>query len=103
MKPAPQPQSRFPYNKGCIVLSMGLALTLWGAYLRGHAEVMGSFMFGLLIVWQVINGLILKRRYWHIPEEKTTFWALIIALSICICLLLSLAPEPATPATMPAL
>ena len=103
MKPAPQPQSRFPYNKGCIVLSMGLALTLWAAYLRGCAEVMGSFMFGLLIVWQVINGLILKRKYWHIPEEKTTFWALLMALSICICLLFCMEPLPPIPRAIPSL
>lgn len=103
MKPAPQPQSRFPYNKGCIALSMGLALTLWAAYLRGCAEVMGSFMFGLLIVWQVINGLILKRKYWHIPEEKTTFWALLMALSICICLLFCMEPLPPIPPAIPSL
>ena len=39
-------------------------------------------MFGLLIIWQVINGLIIKRRFWHIPEEKVTFWALLAALAL---------------------
>ncbi len=61
---------------------MGMALILWGAYLRGCIEVMSAFMFGLLIIWQVINGLIIKRRFWHIPEEKVTFWALIAALAL---------------------
>lgn len=75
-------ESRFPYNKACIVLAIGLALILWAAYLHGCIEVMGSFMFGLLIIWQVINGLIIKRKYWHIPEEKVTFWALLTALPI---------------------
>lgn len=103
MKHTPPSPSRFPYNKGCIVLSLGLALTLWAAYLRGCMEVMGSFMFALLILWQVINGLILKRRYWHIPEEKTTFWALLIALIISICLLLSILPDPPPPVSVPPL
>ena len=43
---------------------------------------MGSFMFGLLIIWQVINGLIIKRRYWHIPDDKVTFWALLAATAL---------------------
>ena len=61
---------------------MGIALILWGAYLHGCIELMSAFMFGLLIIWQVINGLIIKRRFWHIPEEKVTFWALIAALAL---------------------
>lgn len=79
----PPAESRFPYNKACITLAMCLALIAWAAYLHGCIEVMGSFMFALLILWQVINGLVIKRRFWHIPEEKTTFWALVIALIIC--------------------
>lgn len=76
----PPADSKFPYNQACIALAVGLALILWFAYLRGCIEVMGSFMFGILILWQVINGLVMKRHYWHIPEEKVTFWALIGAL-----------------------
>lgn len=78
----PPADSKFPYNQACIALAVCMALILWLAYLRGCIEVMGSFMFGLLILWQVINGLVIKRHYWHIPEEKVTFWALIGALAL---------------------
>ena len=79
MKTPPQ-DSKFPYNQACIAMAWGIALILWGAYLHGCIEVMGSFMFGLLILWQVINGLVIKRHFWHIPEDRITFWALLIAL-----------------------
>ena len=96
MRDFPQP-SKFPYNKACIVLAMGLALILLGAHLHDCLEVLSSFMFGLLIIWQVINGLIIKRKFWHIPEEKTTFWALIVAVLLSLgMLLLSLANTPGT-------
>ena len=78
----PPADSKFPCNQACIALALGIALILWGAYLHGCIEVMGSFMFGLLILWQVINGLVIKRRYWHIPEEKVTFWALFVAVAL---------------------
>lgn len=76
----PDKESKFPYNTACIALTVALALEMLASYLHNCAELMGSFMFGLLIIWQVVRGLILKRHYWHIPDEKTTFWALIIAL-----------------------
>ena len=78
----PPEDSKFPYNQACIALALGIALILWGAYLHGCIEVMGSFMFGLLIIWQVINGLVIKRRYWHIPDDKVTFWALLAATAL---------------------
>lgn len=76
----PPKDSKFPYNQACIALALGIALILWGAYLHGCIELMGSFMFGLLILWQVINGLVIKRHFWHIPEDRATFWALLVAL-----------------------
>ena len=79
------------------MLAMGLALILLGAHLHDCLEVLSSFMFGLLIIWQVINGLIIKRKFWHIPEEKTTFWALIVAVLLSLgMLLLCLANTPGT-------
>ena len=79
------------------MLAMGLALILLGAHLHDCLEVLSSFMFGLLIIWQVINGLIIKRRFWHIPEEKTTFWALIVAVLLSLgMLLLCLSNTPGT-------
>jgi hypothetical protein len=76
----PDSESKFPYNTACIALAVGLALMLLAAYLHNCAEVMGSFMFALMIVWQVVRGLIIKRYFWHIADEKTTFWALIAAI-----------------------
>ena len=64
-------------------MAVALALLLLAAYLHNCAEVMGSFMFGLMILWQVVRGLIIKRYFWHIADEKTTFWALIVALLLC--------------------
>jgi len=78
----PPEDSKFPYNQACVAAAVGIALLMWGAYLHNCIEIMGGFMFGLLIIWQVINGLIIKRHYWHIPEEKVTFWALITALAL---------------------
>lgn len=76
----PDSESKFPYNTACVALAVGLALMLFAAYLHNCAEVMGSFMFALMIVWQVVRGLIIKRYFWHIADEKTTFWALIAAI-----------------------
>ena len=76
----PDSESKFPYNTACIALAIALALLLFAAYLHNCAEAMGSFMFALMIVWQVVRGLVIKRYFWHIADEKTTFWALIAAL-----------------------
>ncbi len=79
----PDSESKFPYNTACVAMAVALALLLLAAYLHNCAEVMGSFMFGLMILWQVVRGLIIKRYFWHIADEKTTFWALIVALLLC--------------------
>ena len=79
------------------MLAVGLALILLSAHLHECLEVLSNFMFGLLIIWQVINGLIIKRKYWHIPEEKTTFWALVVAVLLSVgMLLLCLSNPPGT-------
>lgn len=75
-----QSKDRFPYGQGCVALFVCLLLLLFAAYLQDMAEVMGSFLFALFIIWQVIRGLIVKRYFWQVPEEKVSFWALLAAL-----------------------
>lgn len=75
-----QSKDWFPYGRGCVALFVCLLLLLFAAYLQDVAEVMGSFLFALFIVWQVVRGLVIKRYFWQVPEEKTTFWALLATL-----------------------
>lgn len=72
----------FPYGEGCVALFAALLLLMLAAYLWDLAEVMGSFMFALLVLWQDVRGLVIKRWFWRLPDEKVAFWSLLVALAL---------------------
>lgn len=71
---------KFPYEQACIALFVCLALLMFAAYLQDIADVMAGLMMALFIIWQVVRGLVIKRYFWRIPDEKTSFWSLLAAL-----------------------
>lgn len=89
-----KPEFKFPgeqdelhrarWEKGCYAMLAGIALVLLAAWLHDIFEVMSGLMMGLFFLWQVIRGLIIKRHFWHIAEEKVSFWALAVALLLAL-------------------
>lgn len=75
------------YNQASVGLFLLLCFLMWPAYLYGHTEILGSFYFGLLILYRVIDGLVIKRRFWHIADEKISLCALLIAFLLSATLL----------------
>ncbi len=88
MPPSPKFQddekSFFPWEKGCYVLLLGIALVLLASWMNDIFEVMSGLMMGIFFLWQVVRGLIIKRYYWHIAEEKVSFWSLLVGLLLAI-------------------
>ena len=83
--------STFPWEKGCYVLLAVIVLVLLFAWLQGFFEVMSGLMFAFFILWQVVRGLVIKRHFWLIAEEKVSFWSLacgvlVVVLSYALCL-----------------
>lgn len=81
----------FPYQQACLALFVCLLLLMFAAYLWDVMEAMGTFMFALMIVWQVVRGLVIKRYFWQISDEKAAFWSLLAALLLgsgmfCLCI-----------------
>lgn len=74
----------FPWEKGCYVLLLGIGLVLLAAWLHDIFEVMSGLMMELFFLWQVIRGLVIKRYYWHIAEEKVSFWSLFTGLALAL-------------------
>lgn len=79
------------YNQASTALFLLLAFLLWPAYRYSCAEIMGSFYFGLLILYRVIVGLVIKRHFWQIADEKISFYSLLIAFISSAALLATLA------------
>ena len=79
-----EPENAFPWEKGCYVLLLGIGLVMLAAWLHDIIEVMSGLMMGVFFLWQVIRGLIIKRYYWHIPEEKVSFWSLAVGLLLAV-------------------
>lgn len=75
-------ESRFPYEKASYVLLGGIVFILFASWLKDCLEVLSGLMMGIFFLWQVIRGLIIKRYYWHFPDEKVAFYSLLIALAI---------------------
>jgi len=75
-------QRGFPYEQACIALFVCLLLLMLAAFLQGVMEAMGAFMFAVFILWQVVRGLVIKRYFWQIPDEKVSFWSLLAALAL---------------------
>lgn len=73
-------RSRQLWEKGCYVLLLGIGLVLLAAWLHDIFEVISGLMMGLFFIWQVVRGLIIKRYYWHLCDEKVHFWSLFIGL-----------------------
>lgn len=67
------------WERVCYVLLVGIGLVLFASWLDGSFEVVSGLMFGFFIMWQVVRGLVIKRYFWHIPEEKVSFWSLLLA------------------------
>lgn len=82
--PNKEQESRFPWEKGCYVLLLCIALVLLAAWKNDIFEVMSSLMMGVYFLWMVVRGLIIKRYYWHISEEKVSFWSLFAGLLLAI-------------------
>lgn len=78
------------YNQASTALFLLLAFLMWPAYRYGCAEIMGSFYFGLLILYRVIVGLVIKRHFWQIADEKISFCALLTAFILSAALLATL-------------
>lgn len=83
--PPDEEPGRFPWEKACYVLLAGIGVVLLVAWQRDIFEVMSGLMMGLFFLWQVVRGLIIKRYYWHIAEEKVSFWALLFGLVAAVC------------------
>lgn len=96
--------SSFPWDKGCYVLLGVIGLLLLAAWLHGFFEVMSGLMFAFFILWQVVRGLIIKRHFWHIAEEKVSFWSLACGVLVAVmCYALCQGPkDEASAAPMPA-
>ncbi len=58
------------WERACYVLLVGIGLVMLAGWLHDCFEALSALMFGFFIVWQVVRGLIIKRHFWHIPEEK---------------------------------
>ncbi len=78
------------YNQASTALFLLLAFLLWPAHRHGCAGIMGSFYFGLLILYRVIVGLVIKRYFWQIADEKISFYSLLIAFILSASLLATL-------------
>lgn len=66
------------------MLLLGIALVLLASWMNDIFEVMSGLMMGIFFLWQVVRGLIIKRYYWHIAEEKVSFWSLLVGLLLAI-------------------
>lgn len=78
------------YNQASTALFLLLVFLLWPAYHYGCAEIMGSFYFGLLILYRVIVGLVIKRHFWQIADEKISFYSLLTAFVFSAAILATL-------------
>ncbi|MBQ6942094.1 MAG: hypothetical protein IJN29_13190 [Akkermansia sp.] len=74
----------FPWEPGCYALLAGIGLVLLAAWKHDIFEVMSGLMMGIFFLWQVVRGLIIKRHFWHIAEEKVSFWSLLCALLLAL-------------------
>lgn len=72
------------WERGCYALLVGVGLVLLVAWLDECFEVVSGLMFGFFIIWQVLRGLVIKRYFWHIAEEKVSFWSLVVALAVAL-------------------
>lgn len=77
-------ENRFPWEKGCYVLLVGIAMVMLAAWRHDIFEVMSGFMMGLFFLWQVIRGLVIKRYFWQIADDKVSFWSLFVGLILAI-------------------
>lgn len=82
--PDDDPGSRRAWDKGCYVLLAAIGLVMLAAWLHDIFEVMSGLMMGVFFLWQVIRGLVIKRYYWYIAEEKVSFWGLLGGLVISL-------------------
>ena len=82
--PDDEGKSRFPWEKGCYVLLAAIGFIMLASWIRDFFEVMSALMMGVFFLWQVIRGLIIKRYFWHIAEEKVSFWGLFGGLCLAI-------------------
>ncbi len=80
----PDSESRFPWEKACYALLACIGLVLLAAWKNDFFEVMSGLMMGVFFLWQVVRGLIIKRYFWHIAEEKVSFWSLLVALLLAL-------------------
>ncbi len=72
------------WEVGCYILVAGIALVFFAAWLHECAEAVGGLMFGFFVIWQVVRGLIIKRYYWHIAEEKVSFWGVLAGFLVSL-------------------
>ncbi len=82
--PDDEPGGRMPWEKGCYVLLAGIGVVMLAAWLRDIFEVMSGLMLGVFFLWQVIRGLVIRRYFWYIAEEKVSFWGLLGGFVICL-------------------
>lgn len=78
---------KFPYEKGCYALLLGIGLVTLAAWRQDKHEAMCALLMGLFFLWQVVRGLIIKRYFWRIADEKVSFWSLLVALFIAAAFL----------------
>ena len=79
-----EPKKGLWWERGCYVLLAGIGLVMLAGWLHGCFEALSGLMFGFFIVWQVVRGLVIKRHFWHIAEEKVSFWSLAVALVVAL-------------------
>ncbi len=81
--PEPDTPSRL-WEQGCYALLAGIGLVLLAAWKHDIFELMSGLMMGLFFLWQVVRGLVIKRYFWHIAEEKVSFWCLLTAFLLAL-------------------
>ena len=72
----------FNWEKGCYAWLVALGMAFFFSWLEGCFELVSGVMFGFFIIWQVVRGLVIKRYFWHIAEEKVSFWSLAVAVAM---------------------
>ena len=77
-------ENRFPWEKGCYVLLVCIAMVLLASCRHDIFEVMSGLMMGVFFLWQVIRGLIIKRYFWQIADDKVSFWSLFVGLLLAL-------------------
>ena len=77
-------KSGWLWERGCYVLLLAIGLVMLAGWLHDCFEALSALMFGFFIVWQVVRGLVIKRYFWFIPEEKVSFWSLAVAFVVAL-------------------